>query len=141
MRRCHLTVSNQTSRADRAQEVPCDAGSATYSGTTSLARASADSGQRSRQSAEQPVTFDLGFQRTRSIFISSAPETEYLDLTCASRLSVRLENPSPPAALVGANVGANVHSYQAIPSDVQRTLPKVIGMLGDTGLRLATGWS
>jgi hypothetical protein len=41
----------------------------------------------------------------------------------------------------GAKVGANVHSYQARPGDVQPALTQVNGTLGDMGLRQATGWS
>jgi hypothetical protein len=38
-------------------------------------------------------------------------------------------------------VGANVHSYQAMPGDVQPALTQANGTLGDMGLRQATGWS
>jgi hypothetical protein len=38
-------------------------------------------------------------------------------------------------------VGANVHSHQAMPGDVQPRLPQVIATLGDMGLRQATGRS
>jgi hypothetical protein len=36
-------------------------------------------------------------------------------------------------------VGANVHSHQAMPGDVQLALPQVNGTLGDVRLRPATG--
>jgi hypothetical protein len=38
------------------------------------------------------------------------------------------------AAVMGAKVGANVHSRQAMPGDVQRTLLQVNSMQGDIGL-------
>jgi hypothetical protein len=41
----------------------------------------------------------------------------------------------------GAKVGANVHSHQAMPGDVQPPLRQVNGTLGDKGLRQATGRS
>jgi len=40
-----------------------------------------------------------------------------------------------------AKVGANVHSHQAMPGDVQPALPQVNGTLGDMEPRPATGWS
>jgi len=42
---------------------------------------------------------------------------------------------------VGAKVGANVHSHEAMLGDVQPALPQVNGMPGDMELRRATGWS
>jgi hypothetical protein len=42
---------------------------------------------------------------------------------------------------VGAKVGANVHSHQATPGDVQPPLPQVNGTPGDMGLRRAIEWS
>jgi len=48
---------------------------------------------------------------------------------------------SSSAELLGAKVGANVHSHQAMPGDVQPELPQVNGTLGDIGLHPATGLS
>jgi hypothetical protein len=41
--------------------------------------------------------------------------------------------------MVGAKMGANVHSHEAMLGDVQPALPQVNGMLGNMGLRLAIG--
>jgi hypothetical protein len=68
-------------------------------------------------------------------------EPEYFDLACETRFSVNRQKPGSWAALVGAKVGANVHSHQAMPGDVQPALPQVNGTPGDMGLRQATGWS
>jgi hypothetical protein len=43
------------------------------------------------------------------------------------------QEPGSWAAVVGANVGANVHSRQATPGDVQPPLPQVNGTPGDMG--------
>lgn len=51
------------------------------------------------------------------------------------------QKPGFRAALVGAKVGANVHSHQAVPGDVQPQLPEVNGTPGHMGLRQATGRS
>lgn len=45
------------------------------------------------------------------------------------------------AAQVGAKVGANVHSHQAMPGDVQPLSAQVNATLGDARLHQATGWS
>jgi hypothetical protein len=45
------------------------------------------------------------------------------------------------AAQVGAKVGADVHSHQAMPGDVEPPLPQVNGTPGDMGLHRATGLS
>jgi hypothetical protein len=41
------------------------------------------------------------------------------------------QKPGFRAALVGAKMGANVHSHQAMPGDVQPRLPQVNGTPGD----------
>jgi hypothetical protein len=51
------------------------------------------------------------------------------------------QKPGSWAAQVGAKVGANVHSHQATPGDVEPPLPQVNGTPGDIGLRQATAWS
>ena len=51
------------------------------------------------------------------------------------------QKPGFRAALVGAKVGANVHSHQAMPGDVQPPLPQVNGTPGDMEPRQATEWS
>jgi hypothetical protein len=38
-------------------------------------------------------------------------------------------------------VGANVHSHQALPGDVQPASPQVNATMGEVGLRQATGLS
>jgi hypothetical protein len=43
------------------------------------------------------------------------------------------------SALVGAKVGANVHSHRAMPGDVQLLSPQVDATLSDVRLRQATG--
>ena len=45
------------------------------------------------------------------------------------------------SALVGAKVGANVHSHRAMPGDVQPLSAQVSATLGDVRLRQATGCS
>ena len=47
----------------------------------------------------------------------------------------------PGALRLGAKVGANMHSHQAMPGDVQPALPQVNATLGDVGLRQGTGLS
>jgi hypothetical protein len=60
----------------------------------------------------------------------------------SQRELVRLAPCAPgPEPERGAKVGANVHSHQAMPGDVQPASSRVNGTPGDMRLRPATGWS
>jgi hypothetical protein len=68
-------------------------------------------------------------------------EPEYLDPACGIRSSVQQPGAGFLGGWVGAKVGANVHSHQATPGDVQRPLPQMCATPVDVGLRQATGRS
>lgn len=68
-------------------------------------------------------------------------EPQYFDLGCVTRCLFNRQKPGSWAALVGAKVGANMHSHWATLGDIQPALPQVKGPLGDMWLRQTTGWS
>jgi hypothetical protein len=68
-------------------------------------------------------------------------EREYSDLASVNSIFCSTRKPCSRAAQVGAKVGANVHSHQAMPGDVQPLSAQMNATLGDVRLRQATGWS
>lgn len=67
-------------------------------------------------------------------------EREYSDLVSVTSNSIfcSTQKPCSRAAQVGAKVGADMHSRQAMPGDAQPLSAQVTGTLGDVGLRRAT---
>jgi hypothetical protein len=88
------------------------------------------------------ASVDTAKSRTLAIFTSSVAGNGST-LTSPAKLDFLFnrQKSGSQAARAGAKVGANVHSHQAMPGDVQPTWPQVNGTPGDTGRRQATGRS